>query len=240
METHKRYRAVIFDLDGTLRHDTPPATETTFHYAVQLGAPDNPEQHRKAMRWVHYYWAQSQELAEDLKRFNMQLSTEFWAFYTARTLCEMGCSQEQADQLAPQVQAMMETHYVPTDIVTHDGYATLCALKSKGVRLGVVSNRSRPFLDVLEKHEIGAFFDLTLAAGEIDTWKPDPRIFVYAAERLGVKPEDALYVGDNYYADILGAQQAGMPAVLYDPRQVFSNVSCLKITQLADLLVLVE
>lgn len=239
-ERQKRFSAVIFDLDGTLRHDTPPFTETAFAYAASLGAPDDSEKCRKAMGWVHYYWAQSPELAEDLQRFDMQLSKEFWIFYTARSLRQLGCSEAQAELLAPQVQEKMETTYTPEDIITEDGYTTLRTLKEMGLRLAVVSNRSQPFMDVLERHNIKAFFDFVLAAGEINTWKPDPNIFTYAASRLDVAPENALYVGDNYYADVLGATQAGMPAVLYDPRQVFIDVECSRIEQLADILMLVE
>lgn len=240
MDIQKRFAAVIFDLDGTLRHDMPPATETSFDYAVELGAPDHPDQRRQAMRWVHYYWAQSPELADDLQRFNNQLSQDFWTFYTGRTLRQLGCSCEQADQLASQVQIFMEEHYTPQDIVPDDVHTTLRALKDKGLRLGVVSNRSNSFLDLLKKHNVAAYFDLVLAAGEINAWKPDPLIFTYAAHCMRIAAQDALYVGDNYYADIVGAQNAGMPAVLFDPRGVFPATLCPRIDQLSDLLDLVE
>lgn len=236
----RRYTAVIFDLDGTLRQDLPPAAETSFDFAAELGAPDHPEQRRQAMRWVHYYWAQSAELADDLLLFNDELSAEFWTFYTGRTLRQLGCGAEQADRLAPQVQILMAERYSPQDIIPEDAHTTLRSLKTRGLRLGLVSNRSQNYLDVLEKHNVGGYFDYVLAAGEINTWKPDPRIFTYAAERMEVQIQEALYVGDNYFADIIGARQAGMPAVLFDPRGVFPDVDCPRIEQLSDLLSLVE
>jgi HAD superfamily hydrolase (TIGR01549 family) len=236
----RRFAAVIFDLDGTLRHDAPSETETSFDFAVKLGAQDSPELRRSALEWVHYYWAQSPELAEDLKRFDGQLSQDFWVLYTGRSLEQLGCSSEQAKLLAPQVLKLMDEEYTPEDLIIEDVHTTLNTLKNKGLRLGVVSNRSRAFCDVLDKHNLTDYFDLTLAAGEINTWKPDPRIFTYAANSLQIEPGDALYVGDNYYADFVGARQAGMVAVLFDPRQIFVNCQCPRIERLSELLLLVK
>jgi putative hydrolase of the HAD superfamily len=47
--------------------------------------------------------------------------------------------------------------------------------------------------------------------------KPDPRIFLPALTALGVAAADALYVGDLYEVDVVGARRAGMAAVLLDP-----------------------
>ena len=47
--------------------------------------------------------------------------------------------------------------------------------------------------------------------------KPDPRIFLPALDALQVAPAEALYVGDLYEVDVVGARRAGMAAVLLDP-----------------------
>jgi putative hydrolase of the HAD superfamily len=47
--------------------------------------------------------------------------------------------------------------------------------------------------------------------------KPDPEIFLRACRRMGVEPGAALYVGDLYPVDVLGARSAGMEALLLDP-----------------------
>ena len=47
--------------------------------------------------------------------------------------------------------------------------------------------------------------------------KPDPRIFQIALERMGIDPADALYVGDLYEVDAMGARAAGLDVVLLDP-----------------------
>jgi putative hydrolase of the HAD superfamily len=47
--------------------------------------------------------------------------------------------------------------------------------------------------------------------------KPDPRVFGMALSRLGVSPSEALYVGDIYEVDVVGARRAGMDVILLDP-----------------------
>jgi FMN phosphatase YigB (HAD superfamily) len=52
---------------------------------------------------------------------------------------------------------------------------------------------------------------------------------------MGVEPEGALYVGDNYFADIVGAQSAGLKAVLIDPVNLFPEANCMVIERLPEL-----
>ncbi len=66
--------------------------------------------------------------------------------------------------------------------------------------------------------------------------KPDPRIFHLAAERMGVRPADALYVGDIFEIDVEGARAAGMHAVLLDPLWKRDDLDCDRIRAIPDLL----
>ncbi len=66
-------------------------------------------------------------------------------------------------------------------------------------------------------------------------WKPEPQIFAHACEQLSVEPSETAYVGDNYFADVVGAQRAGLQPVLYDPRGVFPDPDCLRIRSFDEL-----
>ncbi len=44
--------------------------------------------------------------------------------------------------------------------------------------------------------------------------KPDRKIFEHALTAMGIEPQAALMVGDNYYDDVVGARSVGMDAVL--------------------------
>jgi HAD superfamily hydrolase (TIGR01549 family) len=231
--------AILFDLDGTLRHNLPSSNHTFFDIAVQLGVVDTPEKRRRTMRWMHYYWAQSTELMRDLEIYG-RLTEAFWVFYSYRTLISLECPEAQAQTLAPQVHRRMTDEYQPQDHVPPDVRQTLLTLKESGFPLGVVSNRSTPFGDQMTALGLDLFFQFTLAAGEIKSWKPESGIFLHAVELLGAQPSQTVYVGDNYYADILGAANAGLRPVLLDPEGIFPDAECPVITTISGLLDILE
>ena len=86
-------------------------------------------------------------------------------------------------------------------------------LKAK-YRLAILTNGS-PISQrrKLESTGILNMFELSVVSGEVGIDKPDPRIFDVMCERLNVKPQDCLYIGDNYVNDVLGARNAGWNAI---------------------------
>jgi putative hydrolase of the HAD superfamily len=60
-------------------------------------------------------------------------------------------------------------------------------------------------------------FDVVIDSRLVGFEKPDPRIFQAALDRLGAAPADALYVGDIYEVDVVGARGAGLDVILLDP-----------------------
>lgn len=232
-------RAILFDLDGTLRYNCPSSVQTFLDYAAQLGAPDTTEAHLKAHRWTHSYWAQSPELMADLRRFGAD-ETGFWTHHAEIQLIAMGCSPEQAAAIGPELHRRMAENYRPQDWVPPDVPATLALLQQAGFILGVVSNRTKPYLDQLEALGLKDFFQFALAGGEVNAYKPDPELFQAALQRLGMQPDETVYVGDNYYADVLGSQRAGLRPVLVDPEGIFPEARCPVIRTIGELPAVLE
>ncbi len=229
-----KIRAVLFDLDGTLRHNKPSSVHAFFDYAVQFGLADSMEKRKAAARWAHYYWAQSADLADDL-RIYQELEDPFWTNYSRRNLLAFDCEIECADELAPKMVTYMNDEYQPEDWVPEDVPTTLQSLSDSGYHLAVLSNRSQPCQDHLHGLGLLDYFDFAMVAGEINVWKPDPAVFQHALKRMGTTPEQTIYVGDNYYADIVGAQSAGLQPVLIDPEEIFPEAECPVIHTLGEL-----
>lgn len=227
-------KAVFFDLDGTLRHSIPSGGEVSTDYAITLGLPVNEESRLRAMRWEHLYWANSVDLRDDLLAHSGE-TENFWIEYSRRRLVALGASPEWAQEFAPVVSKHMGEFYKPESIVPEDVRRTLPLLKQAGYILGVISNRDQPFQQLLHEHGIGEYFDFSLAAGEVQVWKPDPGLFVHALGRVGLTPADAIYVGDNYYADVVGSRRAGLKPVLYDPQGIFPDPDCTTIKSFDEL-----
>jgi putative hydrolase of the HAD superfamily len=120
----------------------------------------------------------------------------------------------------------MGEFYRPESIVPEDVRRTLPLLKQAGYILAVISNREQPFRELLVEHGISEYFDFSLAAGEVKVWKPDPGLFDHALRRVNLSAGDAIYVGDNYYADVVGSRAAGLRPVLYDPNGIFPDPDC--------------
>lgn len=86
---------------------------------------------------------------------------------------------------------------------------------SQNYKLGLVSNftYSPVIYAGLRKVEINNFFNVILVSAAVGWRKPHARIFEEALKRLGVKAEEALYVGDSPEEDIKGAKQLGIKTV---------------------------
>ncbi|MBN2334021.1 HAD-IA family hydrolase [Candidatus Bathyarchaeota archaeon] len=88
---------------------------------------------------------------------------------------------------------------------------TLLRLKELGYKLGLICNTHWRWLPE-RRREVQPFFDVLTLSYEHGYMKPHPSIFHATTRELGVKPAKCLHVGDNLFADIHGARQAGMRA----------------------------
>ncbi len=94
-----------------------------------------------------------------------------------------------------------------------DTVPTLEWLKGEGYRLGVIT--SGPAYQGLKLELVGLrdYFDVIVTREDVKAIKPEPKIFLHALEGLGVRPGEALMVGDSLSQDVYGAKNVGMTAV---------------------------
>ncbi len=87
-------------------------------------------------------------------------------------------------------------------------------LRADGYKLGIITNGSiRTQQPKIEQGGLALLVDLALISEAEGIRKPDAAIFLRAAERLGVEPDECVMVGDNPVADIGGALAVGMKGV---------------------------
>jgi putative hydrolase of the HAD superfamily len=91
---------------------------------------------------------------------------------------------------------------------------TLEALRDRGYRLACVSNADGRVRALLEDAGLAPLLEFVVDSFEAGVEKPSPRIFHMASDRLGIAPAACAYVGDIYEIDVVGAEAAGMTAVL--------------------------
>jgi putative hydrolase of the HAD superfamily len=108
---------------------------------------------------------------------------------------------------------------VPLDRVTE----VLSILESRGLPLAVICNTGRTpgkiLRIILDRLGIAKHLSVQTFSDELGLRKPRPEIFEHTLKALGVRPSEALHVGDMLAADIVGASSIGMRAVhLCHPR----------------------
>ena len=116
------------------------------------------------------------------------------------------------------LQAAIKSMYLYTESwwkIEPDTHDTLNQLKNMGYRLGLISNASNTadLNRLIDNHNLRKYFEIAIISAEEGIRKPDPQIFLRTLNRMGVKPENAVMVGDTLPADILGAQRSGVRSI---------------------------
>lgn len=126
-----------------------------------------------------------------------------WATQFERVFHAMECQADAArafarmDDLLAGAAAYAEVH------------EALAALRGR-YTLAVLSNADEDHLQTCLSRN-GLNFATVISSENAASYKPYPRIFHSAGERLGLEPAQMLYVGDSPIADVLGARSAGLP-----------------------------
>jgi HAD superfamily hydrolase (TIGR01509 family) len=110
----------------------------------------------------------------------------------------------------------------------------LGCVKKAGLVAGVISNSNGTVRSVLAAAGLAGSLDFVIDSGDVGVEKPDPRIFTLALAEAGVAAGEAVYIGDLYSVDVLGARRAGIEAILLDPRGYWAPRDCPLARSLAD------
>jgi putative hydrolase of the HAD superfamily len=98
-----------------------------------------------------------------------------------------------------------------------EALAAIRRVRETGRVAGVISNSNGSVRSILEETGLAAHLDFIIDSSVVGVEKPDPRIFQLGLREAGVAPAEAVYVGDLYSVDVLGARAAGLDGILLDP-----------------------
>ncbi len=113
-------------------------------------------------------------------------------------------------------------------------------LKRRGFRLGVVSNAEGTVARNLDDAGFTGLFETVVDSHLVGVMKPDPAIFRIALERMSLKADGAVFVGDMPAIDVEGARAAGIVPILLDRHDLHTEVASARIRSLDELPGLVE
>jgi putative hydrolase of the HAD superfamily len=90
----------------------------------------------------------------------------------------------------------------------------LSALRSMGLKLGLISNAARDEVSAWDESPLAPLIDAFVVSCHEGIMKPDPEIYRRCAARLSVRPEECIFVGDGGSREHVGARAVGMGTVL--------------------------
>jgi len=94
-------------------------------------------------------------------------------------------------------------------------------LRNTGLLLGVITNSFEKHLQlILSKLNMLHFFKCLVDGGDVKAFKPMKEPFIRVLDCLGTKSDETLFIGDEYYADIVGSTSVGMDAIWVNSRSV--------------------
>ncbi|KAK1294041.1 hypothetical protein QJS10_CPA16g01054 [Acorus calamus] len=196
------HRALFVDAVGTLFVPSQPTAQIYRKIGEKYGV-----QYSEDEILFRYRWAYGQPWGRSRLRY-VDDGRPFWQYIVSSST---GCSDSQYFEELYQ--------YYATDKAWHlcdpNAGTVFKALRKAGVKLAVVSNFDTRLRPVLQALKCDDWFDAMVVSAEVAAEKPNPTIFLKACELLGVKPEDALHVGDDRRNDIWGARDAGCDAWLW-------------------------
>ena len=184
------YKAVIFDLDGTLIH-----SEIDF-----------PKMKRRIIRLLEASGVKSGLLTEEMLNYEIEkLATE--------NLTEKGLPAAEIKRILQEVAKIMneiEMEAINGTRISNEAVQTLEELKNLGFKLGIITRSCREYaINIIEKFSLQRLIDAVAARDDVLKPKPSAEHPLHLMKILGVKPSQTVLVGDHPM-DALCAQNTGI------------------------------
>ena len=181
------YKAVLFDMDGTLLDTLEDLCDSTNHALAQMGYP---------LRGI-----------EEIRRFIGNGAEK-----QIRRAVPEGTSEGKIMETLAAFRAYYQDHcQIKTKV--YDGLLdVLSELKEKGVKMAVVSNKPNAAVKKLSREYFGDRLDYAIGPSDGVRCKPYPDMAEEALKALGVEKKDAVFVGDSE-VDVQTGLNAGLDVI---------------------------
>jgi len=197
-------RAVFFDVDFTLIYPGPALQGEGYGlFCARHGVAVDTSLFRTAV-------GKAAPVLDEVKAHNYD--AQLFIDYTRAIIEQMGGRGPGADRAARDIYDEWAAcrHFFLYD----DVEPALRRLAGAGLKIGLISNTQRPLDEFAAHFALENIFSAAISSAELGYLKPHPAIFEAALAAVGEPAGAAVMVGDSVKADIEGARQIGMRAVL--------------------------
>ncbi|MFX1573503.1 MAG: HAD family hydrolase [Promethearchaeota archaeon] len=228
-------KAIIFDFGFTLFHFDNPSVER-YYECFKKGLLKSIDILKE-----HHVWNDNLSNESFIKKFSkkrehffrksIKTKTEFPTSLVFQSVLELlkeenivnsieHLKEKTYKELAEIYHSCEEEEWVPFE----NTRKTLEKLVEKNLKVALISNHPnhKTIENILKRHDLYKFFNYITTSAKFGKRKPDPNIFLYTLEKIGLKdqPGSVIMCGDEY-ADIIGAQRANLQTILYERRYKF-------------------
>jgi HAD superfamily hydrolase (TIGR01549 family) len=208
-----KLRAVLFDLDDTLFDHAFAARRALegIHKDLPRFA-DWPfdvleDEYGRRLEEVH------------LRVLDGELTLEEARLDRMRHLMSTDSGKSPSDAEASEMAGRFRDGYQGNRRAADGARELLGSLRERGITVGIVTNNvTAEQKDKLAFCKLDSLVDFMVTSEEIGPPKPERAMFEAALDRAGCRASEAVVVGDSWESDVLGAKNAGIRAVWYNPR----------------------
>ncbi len=222
-------KAVFFDWMNTLTHAEPERHEQFCQIARELGIKLSPQGVIRGLyaagsqlpAGAPYRWRESEDPDVFLRYLEIMLAA-----------AEVKLPRDTVLEILKRINrsAIKETYVLYDDVLP-----ILKMLKRRGLVIGLITSLTKDMNLICRDLGLAPYIDFVVTAKEVGSNKPKPPIFLAALERAGVAASEAVYVGDQYDTDVVGARGVGIGPVLIDRYDLVPEVNdCPRIHSLSE------
>ncbi len=219
----RKINTILFDLGKTLVEYRVPPYVLIYEVLRRFGCDISPFKVKAALE-------ETEEAFNPLKRkikksakgrfTYIHIPKDFWFEYNGYLLKKLGIGfrMEIAEDL-------FNTFYSVDNVTIYDDVLpTLKRLREEGYKMGLVSNNTEFAKLIVKFYGFEKFFNTIIISYEVGYEKPDAEIFKTALKNLGSNPSSTVYIGDDYFLDVLGARKVDITPILLDRKHKFREI----------------
>jgi putative hydrolase of the HAD superfamily len=225
MTTTSKIKVIFFDVGNTL----------LFPNRERIHAPLVERGFRPGNEHLRDLECRTKNQFDGMMTKNGSTDQGFWWMFYSQLLSEMGLKNDAIrDQLVASIRNSGNWDAI------RPGTAEQLRKIGEWYRIAVISNADGKIEDVLQRCGIADCFRTITDSGIVGYEKPHPEIFRQALKKMNAEPQESLYVGDVYSVDYLGANGAGMKAVLMDVPGAYRDKGVPRVESLEELQVVLR
>lgn len=226
---------MIFDWFNTLARYEPPREEVHSRALKEYGIDIKPVKLIAPLLAADkYFFEQNARLP--VRKRNAEEQEKLYTSYEETLMTEAGLKFEQG--LPGKVYHKgKELFGDRLDFVLfEDVLPTMQALQERKLIIGLLTNYAKDMTPLIRKLGLEPYINFVITPYDAGADKPNPQIFRTALAKAAVNANEAIYIGDQYKVDMLGARSAGIKALLLDRYDLSSDVKDFpRITSLSEI-----